>query len=127
MSAPRATMAMITVDAADATMLAHWWARRFDTEAVDHSGGTGQFLAVTIPAAPTLGFQKVPDPTPGKNRLHLDLTVPDRAAGVAALVADGAAVVAEHNLADLGGADFTWTVLTDPEGNQFCVSDAAGS
>ncbi len=58
--------------------------------------------------------------TPGKNRLHLDLAGPDRQAEVERLVAAGANLVAEHSLD--GG--FTWTVLADPDGNQFCVAAA---
>jgi hypothetical protein len=66
---------------------------------------------------PDLLFLHVPDPTPGKNRLHLDLR-PDRdqAAEVARLEALGA------TRADIGqGADVSWQVMHDPEGNEFCV------
>ena len=38
------------------------------------------------------------------------------------LVAAGATRVGDHGLAD----GFTWTVLADPHGNQFCVSAAHG-
>lgn len=57
-------------------------------------------------------FQRVPEPKTVKNRVHLDLTVPDLAAGVADLVARGATIVADHD---------TWLVLADPEGDEFCV------
>jgi predicted enzyme related to lactoylglutathione lyase len=54
-----------------------------------------------------------------KNRLHIDLaphTSDDRDAEIARLLARGAA------LADVGQPDTVpWTVLTDPEGNEFCV------
>ncbi|MEU2245304.1 VOC family protein [Streptomyces sp. NPDC019224] len=63
-------------------------------------------------------FQRVPEPKTVKNRLHLDLHAgPDRReAEVARLEGLGAKV--EREVAEQGGK---WTVLTDPEGNEFCV------
>ena len=55
--------------------------------------------------------------TPGKNSWHLDLGTPDRIAEVAALEAAGATVIGEHSM-----GDFTWSVLTDPQGHVFCVA-----
>lgn len=53
-----------------------------------------------------------------KNRLHLDVHAgPERReAEVERLVGLGATVLRE--VAEQGGA---WTVLSDPEGNEFCV------
>ncbi|PRC50483.1 glyoxalase, partial [Mycobacterium sp. ITM-2017-0098] len=65
-----------------------------------------------------LGFQKVPDPTPGKNKVHLDFHGADKEAEVARLVGLGARETGRHNF----GADFDWVVLADPEGNAFCVA-----
>ncbi|GIG26950.1 VOC family protein [Cellulomonas denverensis] len=120
------SVGMITFDAADATALAQWWAARLGTEASDQSGGEGWFLTVEAPGGTTLGFQRVPDPTPGKNRLHLDITVPDREAAAAEMIAAGATLVATRDLKEMG-ADFTWTVLADPEGNQFCLAAEEGA
>lgn len=65
---------------------------------------------------PDLLFLRVPDPTPGKNRLHLDLRPDDQDAEVERLISLGA----KH--ADIGqGPDVSWVVLADPEGNVFCV------
>lgn len=113
------TVGMITFDTTDAVALATWWAR--------HTGGTVQDEAdgwfVTVASAgPTLAFQKVPDPTPGKNRLHLDLHVPDRVETARTLLADGATLVAERTM-----GDFAWTVLADPDGNQFCLAQEDGA
>jgi predicted enzyme related to lactoylglutathione lyase len=59
----------------------------------------------------------VPEPKRAKNRVHLDLVNPDPAA-VDQLVTLGATVVGEHRLA--GG--HRWTVMQDPEGNEFCIA-----
>lgn len=63
-------------------------------------------------------FQRVPEPKTVKNRLHLDLHAgPERRdAEVARLEELGAKVL--RKVAEPGG---TWTVLSDPEGNEFCV------
>ena len=66
--------------------------------------------------APDLLFLRVPDPTPGKNRLHLDLRPEDQDAEVERLISLGA------RRASIGQADdVTWVVMADPEGNEFCV------
>jgi predicted enzyme related to lactoylglutathione lyase len=61
-------------------------------------------------------FQKVPEPKAGKNRVHLDFRSSDRVAEVARLVRLGAREGATRTLGSL-----TWTVMVDPEGNEFCV------
>lgn len=116
------SVGMITVDAADARTLAHWWADRLGGEPVDQSGGAGWFFTLATTGGTTFAFQQVPDPTPGKNKLHVDFTVPDRVVAVREMLAAGATLVAERDLRQFG-SDFTWTVLADPEGNQFCVAE----
>jgi predicted enzyme related to lactoylglutathione lyase len=66
--------------------------------------------------APDLLFLRVPDPTPGKNRLHLDLRPDDQEAEVARLTSLGARPVSVGQ-----GPDVSWVVMADPEGNEFCV------
>jgi len=64
-------------------------------------------------------FVPVGDGRVARNRLHVDLAPhnsDDRDAEIARLVERNARV------ADVGRpADASWTVLTDPEGNEFCV------
>lgn len=64
-------------------------------------------------------FQAVPEPKTVKNRVHLDLIVgPERLeAEVERLVALGASVVGVSD-----GEGGRWTLMTDPEGNEFDVS-----
>ena len=63
-------------------------------------------------------FMPVADPKTVKNRVHLDLTssAADRDQEIDRLLALGTRRV------DIGqtGAE-SWTVLADPEGNEFCV------
>lgn len=64
-------------------------------------------------------FQAVPEGKVVKNRLHLDLLVGPEAhdAEVQRLVGLGATVQGVHD-----GEEGRWTLLTDPEGNEFDVS-----
>ena len=106
----------VTVDSTDPIPLAQWWAERLGAQIV--ATNDGWFVIVSGGNAPgQLAFQKVAEVTPGKNSWHLDLGASDRLAEVAALVEAGATVVGEHTM-----GDFTWSVLTDPQGNHFCVA-----
>ena len=72
---------------------------------------------------PGIWFQKVPERKTIKNRLHLDLAphiTDDRDALIDALLARGAtrASVGQDE------PEASWTVLADPEGNEFCVLSA---
>jgi predicted enzyme related to lactoylglutathione lyase len=68
---------------------------------------------------PAWYFEKVPERKQAKNRMHLDLVDPDPSA-VDRLVALGASVVAEHAIR---GGQHRWTVMQDPEGNEFCIAE----
>lgn len=78
---------MITFDCADPDTLAGWWAQAVDGSL--NAFAPGEFVLVQRPDGPNLGFQRVPDPTPGKNRVHLDFHAADMEAEVARLVEFG--------------------------------------
>ncbi|MCZ4076728.1 VOC family protein [Rhodococcus sp. H36-A4] len=112
------TPAMITFDSSNPGPLARWWAEQTDGRIDEENDGW--FYTVVLPSVPyRLAFQKVDEPTPGKNRIHLDLTTSDLAAERSRLVASGASEVAEHTM-----GDFTWVTFADPDGNVFCISGA---
>lgn len=64
-------------------------------------------------------FQRVPEPKTVKNRLHLDLHPgpEQREAEVERLTGLGASLL--RRVSEPAG---TWVVMTDPEGNEFCVA-----
>lgn len=107
---------MITIDCVNPEELAGWWATALEGEL--NALVPGEFVMVTKQGTPTLGFQRVPDPTPGKNKVHLDFGSADKEAEVARLVGLGARETGRHSY----GSDFDWVVLADPEGNAFCVA-----
>ncbi|MBD8061889.1 VOC family protein [Oceanitalea stevensii] len=112
------TLSMVTFDTTDADSLATWWAEQTGGEVVERNDGW--FVMVTGGTLPVLlAFQKIEDPTPGKNRIHLDLTAQDLDAEVDRLLGAGATLVARR-----GDESFRWVTLADPQGNQFCVAAA---
>ncbi len=68
-------------------------------------------------------FIAVPESKAVKNRVHLDLMPTDRSRDeeLDRLLGLGASLVADHRRPDGTG----WAVLTDPEGNEFCVERSA--
>jgi hypothetical protein len=115
----------VTLDCHDPVELAGFWrtALAYDVDLgwADHGevvltdpGGTG----------PTLLFMKVPESKAVKNRMHLDLVPETRMeTEVARLVAAGASEL--WTLQDPDGYEdpWIWTVMQDPEGNEFCVGE----
>jgi catechol 2,3-dioxygenase-like lactoylglutathione lyase family enzyme len=63
---------------------------------------------------PVLCFQNIEGRRPDNNRVHFDIEVEDRAGEVEQLKAAGAETVRVLP---------TYTVMRDPEGNQFCLVD----
>jgi catechol 2,3-dioxygenase-like lactoylglutathione lyase family enzyme len=117
-----ARMTTVLVDCRDAGALAAFWCAVLGYEVVDSSDeGWVEIAPPGQPETgpvPTLLFQAVPDPTPGKNRLHLDLNATDRDQGaeLERLLGLGATP------ADVGQTgEESWHVLADPEGNVFCL------
>lgn len=112
------TLVMITFDSLDPGPLATWWATQLGGTVTQENDGW--FYVVEAPGlAANVAFQKVPDPTAGKNRIHLDLATAELDAEVARLIEAGAT---EHHRENMDG--FRWVTLADPDGNQFCVSGA---
>jgi predicted enzyme related to lactoylglutathione lyase len=107
----------IVVDAYDLPRLARFWAQALGWEIL--SEREREIVIGTDDEAPVgMCFMPVTDPKTVKNRVHLDLTssAEDRDQEIERLLALGA------RRADIGqtGTE-SWTVLADPEGNEFCV------
>lgn len=67
---------MITFDCVQPDSLAEWWAKAAggDVNAV----APGEFVMVVQEGRPTLGFQRVPDPTPARTRSIWTSTPPTK-------------------------------------------------
>ncbi|MEU3608319.1 VOC family protein [Streptomyces sp. NPDC035033] len=108
----------VTIDCADAYVLAGFWAKVLDGRLSDDDH-PGDPEAVVESAGADLLFIQVPEGKTVKNRIHLDLQPQDRTRDeeVERLLALGATLVGDHRRPDGTG----WATLADPEGNEFCV------
>ncbi|MEU7860140.1 VOC family protein [Nonomuraea sp. NPDC049141] len=110
-------IAAVVIDCADPRALARFWGEAVDLtlhEVTDDHA----MLRSTEGVGPYLELRRTSDVTTVRNRVHLDLLpypIDDKDAEVARLRTLGA------TNADVGQGKVSWTVLADPEGNDFCV------
>lgn len=97
--------------------LAAFWMKLLDVGIARQVGPYFIWLEAQHPGGIYVAFQQVDEPTEGRRRLHLDMGVSDLDEAVARAVELGATEVEEHSF-----GDFTWKVLADPEGNEFCMA-----
>jgi predicted enzyme related to lactoylglutathione lyase len=111
---------VVVLDCADGARLAEFWSAALNypiSRAVDQ-------FTILRPVddgdpRPQLILQQVPEPKAVKNRMHMDLHVPDVEAAIARFEALGARKIQEPPNC-IG--DYCWYLLADPEGNEFCVA-----
>jgi hypothetical protein len=106
----------IVLDAHDLPGLARFGRRHSDGGSCPRVNGRSSSADDAAPLG--MCFMPVTDAKTIKNRVHLDLTTAaeDRHAEIERILALGARTV------DIGqSGDESWTVLADPEGNEFCV------
>jgi predicted enzyme related to lactoylglutathione lyase len=116
------TLANVTIDAADVPALARFWS---DVLGRPVDPGANEFFATISredPSTPTWLLLRVPEGKTAKNRMHVDFRADDRETEVARILALGAARIGDHD--EFGTV---WTVLADPEGNEFCVGQPSPS
>ncbi|TFD09358.1 VOC family protein [Cryobacterium sp. TMT1-66-1] len=116
MYADNGPIAAVVVSCADPRAMARFWNEALDWTLHEVTDDVAR-LRSTAGVGPYLEFVRVPDITVW-TRVHLDLRPylrDDQAAEVARLRTLGAAD------ADIGQGEVPWVVLTDPEGNEFCV------
>jgi len=108
----------VTIDCSDAYALAGFWAQVLDSKISDDDRPGDPEALVDTPGGGLL-FIQVPEKKSVKNRIHLDLQPQDRTRDeeVERLLALGATLFDDQRRPDGTG----WVVLTDPEGNEFCV------
>ncbi|SNY65405.1 VOC family protein [Paractinoplanes atraurantiacus] len=119
-------LVQINMKARDEAALGAFWASALGWELSSEGPGVTNLeppgFTYPDPVAVVVDLVASPEPKTVKNRVHLDLATQSRdhqAALVARLRKLGA------TLADVGqGDDVSWTVMADPEGNEFCVLDS---
>ena len=117
----------IVFDCNKPAVLAQFWAEMLDGYAIRSSddGETAKLESMGMTPeidptvmvdgpGPSICFQNVEGRRPDNNRVHFDIEVSDRAGEVDRLKDAGAETVRVLP---------TYTVMRDPEGNQFCLVD----
>ncbi|MGW5190526.1 VOC family protein [Kribbella sp. NPDC004138] len=110
-------IATVVVDCADPRAMADFWGEAMDWtvhKVTDHNA----VLRSARGVGPYLQFLRTPDEKTVWNRVHLDIRPypgDDVEAEAARLQSLGATPI------DLSGTNVTWTVMADPEGNEFCL------
>ena len=113
----------ITFSCDEPARVAEFWGKLLDYEtaaagdswlASDPRGEGTRLLFNRMPKSPTIELP-----------IHVDVNVPDRAAELARVLELGGRLVEtkSHSVGDLQEA---WTVMRDPEGNEFCVEKGPG-
>ncbi|MDQ3165221.1 MAG: hypothetical protein M3Q17_03505 [Actinomycetota bacterium] len=100
----------VGVDAVDSSAIAHWWGQVFDAPVVHDERGFSWVHRIKGMPFESLDFAPVAEPKTAKNRIHWDVQ-----AAADALVAAGARVLRARD------DEIGWTVMADPEGNEFCA------
>jgi hypothetical protein len=118
-------LVQINMKARDDAALGAFWAAALGWEVSSEGPGVTNLepagFAYPDPAAVCIDLVVSPEPKTVKNRVHLDLAATSpvhQAELVARLTGLGA------TRADIGQGDVSWTVMADPEGNEFCVLDS---
>jgi hypothetical protein len=110
-------IAAVVVNCVDPRAMARFWNEAMDWTLYEVTDDYAR-LRSAKGVGPYLEFLRTPDVNGVPTRVHLDLRPypgDDKAAEVARLRTLGATD------ADIGQGDVPWTVLTDIEGNEFCV------
>jgi Glyoxalase-like domain len=111
-------VAAVVCQARDPQALAGFWAPLSGFDLVRSSARVAALRAGST--GPFLEFVASPAPHAVKNRWHLDVRATRTGPGRERVITD--ALSAGASFADVGqGAGVPWTVLADPEGNEFCV------
>jgi hypothetical protein len=106
----------VTFDCADPPRLGAFWAEATGYVPVMESEN---FVALAAPdkrGVRGMLFWKVPEPRTAKNRMHVDLASRTPDEEIDRLVTLGARRVERRE-----GNGRSWTVMLDPEGNEFCI------
>ena len=106
----------LVIDAAEPERRAAFWSAVLGWETTGRYQGAVE-IAGPAGSGTSLTFVPVPEAKTIKNRLHIDVNPVgcDQEQEVARLLGLGARRV------DIGQGKWSWVVLADPEGNEFCV------
>ncbi|MGX9900715.1 VOC family protein [Arthrobacter sp. SA17] len=110
-------LAVIAIDAIQPQVVADFWCAVLDWHVVDEDTDIIS-IGPQDGSSPSIDVIAVPEGKTVKNRLHFDL----RADGVSTAEELERLLALGARRTDVGqGPDVSWVVLSDPEGNEFCL------
>lgn len=115
-SPPRPPSLVLVLDAIDPARLAEFWGAALRYSRQDAIGPFEVLVPPDGHDSPAMLIQAVEDPKLGKNRMHLDLHVPDPEAEATRMIDLGARRISEGSLDEI-----RWILMADPEGNEFDI------
>ncbi|MCP3939170.1 MAG: VOC family protein [Actinomycetia bacterium] len=114
--APR--VGTITVNTEDLDKAVAFWSSFLGVEVLHSNTDIGiVWLCPDTPDGVNMAFQLVATRPAPPNEVHLDIAVDDLDSAQAKIEQLGGSLVAVNHL----GNGFEWRVVTDSEGNQFCI------
>jgi predicted enzyme related to lactoylglutathione lyase len=120
-----ASILAVVVDCRDSMAVAQFWAAALDRRITERNPREFTVGALSSDAT-CLYFMDVPEQKSAKNRLHLDVITPgDLETEVERLRGLGAGLVEMRSDPGTLTNPDRWAVMTDPEGNEFCVTSTA--
>lgn len=122
MPEPVVTVASVVINVKDYDTEKAFWGAMLGADVAREFPGFFCWFEPQHEGGISVALQLVPDPTPGRRRLHLDMSVED-------------VDVARDRIIELGGSHledfevmgFSWRVMADPEGNEFCLAVGAAA
>jgi catechol 2,3-dioxygenase-like lactoylglutathione lyase family enzyme len=107
------------INCADIELMTSFWTRALNL--APSSAEAGDDFRVLRGDRVSLSLQVSRTPVSARDQMHLDLYSDNQAAEVERLAGLGATIVRRHE-----DPDDDYVVMTDPEGNEFCVCAVAG-
>ena len=110
-------LASTVINCADLELMAGFWSQALHL--TPSQADEDDFRVLRDDRGRRLSLQRAQTPVTARDQMHLDLVTDDQAAEVERLTGLGARFV-RHN----SDPDDDYVVMTDPEGNEFCVCAA---
>jgi predicted enzyme related to lactoylglutathione lyase len=106
----------VTFDCSEPRRMSAFWSEITGYQTVTAEDDFAALAAPDSRGVRGILFWRVPEPKTVKSRMHVDLASKDPEAAIARIVELGGQAV-EHR----AGHGASWTVMLDPEGNEFCI------
>jgi predicted enzyme related to lactoylglutathione lyase len=109
---------VVVIDCSDLGRSAEFWVGALGYVRDGVATGRYQSLLPADGKGPEVLLQRVPEGKRGKNRVHLDLRTRELEPELQRLLDLGAQPLTQQPISEAG---WHWYILTDPDGNEFCL------